>query len=151
MGLSEERRKEIIMALVVDPTDLPSGHWWQGLLQSVWTALAEAERERDRLNGLFKRQVELLEREESRRFLAESRLRAENARLQGMADENYSDLLVQMDEAWGATPESRIMAIGRIEINAFLESRLVHKPTTRLREENARLRAALLLLGGGEE
>ena len=67
-----------------------------------------------------------------------------------VADENYSDLLAQMDEAWGSAPE-----IGRVEINAFLESRIVHKPTTKLRERLRKLEAvadaarAIIQLGVG--
>jgi len=57
------------------------------------------------------------------------------ASLAAVEGENYSDLLDQMDEAWGNAPE-----IGRSEINAFLESRIVHKPTTRLRAELTLLR-----------
>ena len=54
-------------------------------------------------------------------------------------DENYSDLLDQMDERWGNVSE----AIGRSEINAFLESRIVHKPAARLRARIKTLEDAL--------
>jgi hypothetical protein len=61
--------------------------------------------------------------------------RAEIARLRA---ENYSDLLDQMDEAWGTVDEGS-SDVGRVELQAFLETRSVHKPTTRLREELDRL------------
>lgn len=62
----------------------------------------------------------------------------ELAELQRIRDENYSDLLDQMQEAWGDSS-----TIGRSEVNAFLESRIVHKPTTRLREELQSLSASV--------
>lgn len=61
--------------------------------------------------------------------------------LAAVTAENYGDLLDQMDEVWGNAQE-----IGRSEIRAFLESRRVHTPTTRLREQVVALhidRAAL--------
>jgi hypothetical protein len=48
-------------------------------------------------------------------------------------DENYQDLLDQMDEAWGVN----FQEVGGPEIRAFLESRIVHKPTASLRSELA--------------
>ena len=66
-------------------------------------------------------------------------LRAEVGRVKA---ENYADLLDQMDESWGSARE-----IGRPEINAFLETRAVHLPTTRLRAQVARLREALAAIG----
>lgn len=53
------------------------------------------------------------------------------AELTRIQDENYSDLLDQMDEAWG----KNFGAIGGTEIRAFLESRIVHKPAKRLRAQ----------------
>ena len=50
--------------------------------------------------------------------------------LQRLVDENYSDLLDQMDEAWGT-----IGSVGICEVNAFIGSRMVHQPTTKLREQ----------------
>lgn len=58
--------------------------------------------------------------------------------LEEVANENYTDLLEQMDEAWGSA-----MEIGRPEVNAMIESRRVHKPTSSLREKNTRLTTAL--------
>jgi len=56
------------------------------------------------------------------------------AEVEQLRDENYTELLDQMDRSWGNATE-----IGRTEINVFLESRIVHKPITRLRAENKRL------------
>jgi hypothetical protein len=63
-------------------------------------------------------------------------LQARVTALEKVADENYSDLLDQMQRAWGDVRE-----IGRAEIDAFLESRVVHKPTTRLRANYEALQA----------
>jgi len=65
------------------------------------------------------------------------RLTAEQDRLQQVADENYADLLDQMQERWGNAQE-----IGRPEINAFLESRFVHRPTESLRATLSALQRA---------
>jgi hypothetical protein len=54
---------------------------------------------------------------------------AEVERLRRIAGENYMDLLDQMDRSWGNASE-----VSRLEINAFIESRIVHKPTASLRE-----------------
>ena len=60
--------------------------------------------------------------------------------LERIAGENYADLLDQMDEAWGRWPDAGAAPeVGRVEINAFLESRIVHKPTTKLRERLRKL------------
>ena len=56
--------------------------------------------------------------------------------LERVSDENYTDLLDQMDEAWGTA-----MEIGRPEINAMIESRIVHRPTTSLRQRLVTLEA----------
>jgi hypothetical protein len=58
------------------------------------------------------------------------------AELDKLRAENYTDLLDQMDEAWG-----QARTIGREEVTAFLVSRMTHTPTTRLRAENKELRA----------
>ena len=64
--------------------------------------------------------------------------------LERIADENYADLLDQMDEAWGHWPDAGAAPeVGRPEINAFLESRIVHKPTTELRERLRKLEAVV--------
>ena len=64
--------------------------------------------------------------------------------LERIAGENYADLLDQMDEAWGRWPDAGAAPeVGRVEINAFLESRIVHKPATRLRERLWRLEAVV--------
>lgn len=63
-----------------------------------------------------------------------------------LKDENYQDLLDQMDEAWGVAD-----LVGRSEINAFIESRMVHKPTASLRADNARLVAERDWLKGEKE
>ncbi len=71
-------------------------------------------------------------------LLAEvERLTADRDRLQRIADENYADLLDQMQERWGDAQE-----IGRPEINAFMESRFVHRPMRSLRTTLAAERAA---------
>lgn len=64
------------------------------------------------------------------------RAEAERDRLR---DECYTDLLRQMDEAWGKD-SGRNQQIGRIEIEAFLASRMTHRPTERHRTRYAALR-----------
>jgi len=61
-----------------------------------------------------------------------------SSRYRAVLAENYTDLLDQMDEAWGVSGQPE-----RVEINAFIESRRVHKPTTRLRERIATLEAEI--------
>lgn len=56
-----------------------------------------------------------------------------------LGEENYTDLLDQMDEAWGVTG-----SVNLAEIRAFIESRMVHKPTASLREKIATLPSAFL-------
>lgn len=63
----------------------------------------------------------------------------ENEQLARERDENYSDLLDQMDECWGKGHYE----VDSAEVRAFLESRIVHKPTTRLRQRVAQLEAEL--------
>lgn len=58
----------------------------------------------------------------------EWKLAEKDREIEKLRGENYSDLLDQMDEAWGNARE-----IGRVELNAFIETRRVHVPTTRLR------------------
>jgi hypothetical protein len=65
-------------------------------------------------------------------FAENAALHIRLAAIEKIVDENYSDLLDQMDEAWGRARE-----IGRVEINAFLESRIVHKPTASVRKQLA--------------
>jgi len=56
-------------------------------------------------------------------------------------DENYTDLLDQMAESWG--PVSASGDLTREEVQAFLSSRIVHKPATILRAQLAVAREAL--------
>jgi len=58
--------------------------------------------------------------------------------------ENYHDLLDQMEERWGPmNGGGPCDTIGRVEVQAFLESRATHRPTTRLRERLAKAESAL--------
>lgn len=77
-------------------------------------------------------------------------LRAENEKLgrrigacrkenQRLKDEHYSDLLGQMEEAWGRNYRE----ITGEELRAFLDSRVVHKPHTNLTARCERFRKAL--------
>lgn len=59
--------------------------------------------------------------------------------LERIRDENYSDLLDEMQERWGDAS-----TIGRSEINAFLESRIIHKPATRLRDAASNMKAEIV-------
>ena len=54
-------------------------------------------------------------------------------RIDRLLSENYWDLIEQMREAWG-TLNNPGQEIGWCEIEAFISSRMVHKPTTSLRE-----------------
>lgn len=64
--------------------------------------------------------------------------REQQERIATLEAENYSDLMDQMDEAWGSAH-----SIGRNEIEAFILSRSVHRPTTKLRERIAELEALI--------
>jgi hypothetical protein len=56
-------------------------------------------------------------------------LSAKDEEIERLRDENYTDLLDQMDEAWGRG----FAMVGGSEIRAFIESRRVHKPTATAR------------------
>lgn len=73
---------------------------------------------------------------------AHATTRRERDRLQRIADENYTDLLDQMDEVWGTLAHGP-SKVGRVEVQVFLETRRVHTPTTRLRARVGVLEAAL--------
>lgn len=51
--------------------------------------------------------------------------------LEELRDENYGDLLEQMDEAWGPSFNN----VRGEEVRAFLDSRRTHKPTRSLRKQ----------------
>lgn len=74
--------------------------------------------------------------------LANSDFIAQRKQLADLRDENYSDLLEQMDEAWGP-------CFGNVrgeEVRAFLDSRRTHKPTNSLRKQLAEQREDILEL-----
>jgi len=99
------------------------------------SAQRDYERLRDALNALGH-----TEWEDTVTFVCEMLL--ENARLR---DEQYTDLLDQMQEAWG--PET-YGDVGRCEVRAFLQSRIVHMPTTSLRAERDALKEKLAAFEG---
>ena len=61
------------------------------------------------------------------------------AELEELRDENYGDLLEQMDEAWGPGFNN----VRGEEVRAFLDSRRTHKPTRSLRKQLEEMRAEL--------
>lgn len=97
----------------------------------------------DRAVDNIKAKVERLQKEyneiHDRMCNAECAANTQSDQVERLKAENYNDLLDQMDaKGWGNFHE-----INTEEVYAFINSRATHKPTTKLRTENKRLREAL--------